>query len=196
MAMRFLNRYLFIGIGVGVVLTLAVFFGVGFIAYKTMLTPEKMEAMLQPPHFPDPSKASVLGQADLTWGFHGLDGSEVTLSDFRGKVVFLNFWATWCGPCVTEMPSIERLYDSLKGERVAFVLVSNENKDKVHRFMEKKQLHLPAYVRGEDLPDVFRRGSVPVTFILSPTGAIVFEHPGSARWDGEACRSFIRGLLR
>ena len=111
--MRFFNKYFFIGLGSGAVLTIALIFLAGYILFmRTMPSPEKIEAILRPPEFPNDQQVSVYEQTDR-WSIRTLEGAEVGLSQFKGKVVFLNFWATWCKPCINEMPSIQNLYDYL-----------------------------------------------------------------------------------
>ncbi len=93
--MRFLNKYFFIGLATGVLLTIAVLVVGGLIFVKTMSEimhedAEEVVAMLPAPKFPDHSNLSVYGQADYDWSIRALDGKELRLSDFKGKVVFLN----------------------------------------------------------------------------------------------------------
>lgn len=193
--MRFFNKYFFIGLGSGAVLTIALIFLAGYLLFmRTMPSPEKLEAMLRPPEFPSDQQVSVYEQTDR-WSIRTLEGTEVGLSQFKGKVVFLNFWATWCKPCVTEMSSIQNLYDYLKDEDVVFLLISKEKKETVQNFVEKKQFNFPVYLCADDLPNVFKSRGIPATFILDRDGVIVFKHVGSAKWDDESCRSFLRGLM-
>ena len=88
---------------------------------------------LSPPPFPQEESL-----ADIEWKLQSLDGVETSFSAFEGKVLFVNLWATWCGPCVTEMPSIQRLYERFPREEVAFLLVSDEPPDVVGEFAEEQ----------------------------------------------------------
>jgi thiol-disulfide isomerase/thioredoxin len=160
--------------------------GTGFVA---------SESVGSIPEFPAAQPLSIYGRADDTWTFTTLDGQSATLADFRGKVVFLNFWATWCGPCVAEMPSIERLRDALKDDPVEFVLVSEEEKDTIDRFIKRKQWRLTSYRTDVDTPPVFESFGIPTTYILNPDGLVVFKHVGMAQWDHESTVSFVRRLL-
>jgi thiol-disulfide isomerase/thioredoxin len=111
-------------------------------------------------------------------------------------VVFLNFWATWCPPCVGEMPSIQRLYDTLKDEEgVVFVCVSDEEPDTVRKFVEEKGYTFPVYTMEGERPEDFRGRGIPTTFILSQDGKISFRHIGSAKWDDQSSIDFIKNLL-
>lgn len=194
--MRFFNKYFFIGLASGVALTIAVIFVGGYIFIKTMSEDAKMmEAMLSAPNFPTSSQTSIYGQVDYGWTIRTLDGREIPLSEFKDKVIFINFWATWCKPCVVEMPSIQTLYDSLKNEAVAFLLISDENEKTVQKFLDEKRFTFPVYLRSKELPTVFKTMGIPATFILSRDGAVVFKHVGSAKWDDESSVSFLRGLM-
>lgn len=193
--MRFFNKHLFIGIGAGAVLTIALIFLAGYVLYLTMApSPEKMEAMLRPPEFPSNQQVSVYDQIE-GWSVRSLEGTEVELSQFKGRVVFVNFWATWCKPCVTEMPSIQSLYNHLKHEGVVFLLISEEKEETVQDFVDEKRYSFPVYLCAADRPPAFKSRGIPATFILDRDGEIVFKHVGSAKWDDKSCRSFLRGLL-
>ena len=117
------------------------------------------------------------------------------LSQFKGKVVFMNFWATWCRPCGAEKPTIQNLYNYLKNEDVVFLLISNEKKETVQAFVEKRKFTFPVYLYKDDLPNVLKSPGIPATFILDRDGVIVFKHVGLAKWDDESCWSFLRGLM-
>ena len=145
---------------------------------------------LSPPPFP---KEESL--ADIEWKFQSLDGQETSLSAFEGKVLFVNLWATWCGPCVVEMPSIQRLYEQFPQEDMAFLLVSDERSEVVEEFVQKKGWELPLYVSDDEKPSAFESRGIPATFILDRMGRIVFRHVGSARWDDESSVRFLNDLL-
>lgn len=134
------------------------------------------------------------GKADASWVLRTLDNQEVRLADFEGRVVFLNVWATWCRPCLVEMPGIQNLYEEFKGEGVVFLLVTTESPDHVRRFVTRQKWQLPVYTAPDDVPEVFASESIPTTFILNRRGEIVFKHVGAARWDTDECRRFLRGL--
>lgn len=149
---------------------------------------------LSPPQFPEPSELSTIGTADYSWSYRTLDGKEIMFSDSKGKVIFINFWATWCGPCKAEMPNIQSLYDSLKNKDIVFILVSDEDEETVRKFLDKSQYTFPVYLRDKELPEVFETRGIPATFIISRGGNVVFKHVGAAKWDDESSLSFIRSL--
>jgi thiol-disulfide isomerase/thioredoxin len=119
------------------------------------------------------------------WALFELDDKPASFARFRGQPVFLNIWATWCGPCVQEMPSIARLADDprLKGKDVAFVCVSIDDESvKVRRFLEGRHWRM-SFFRAEKIPPVFFTESIPATYIIAPDGRIAASEIGSARWD-------------
>jgi len=151
------------------------------------------DLMLSSPRFPDPDALSELGQADYGWAIQTLDGETVPFSNFQGQTVFLNIWASWCSPCAMEMPSIEKLHQSVDPSLVAFVILSREDRDVVRAFVERQPLDLPLYI-AEELPSVFESSAVPATFIIDPAGRIVFKHMGAVKWDGAASEAFLRDV--
>lgn len=194
--MRFFNRYFFIGLASGVLLTIVVIFVGGYFLVQIITEDAAMMGAKHPvPNFPPSSQISIYGQVDYGWTIRTLDGKEVTLSEFKDKVLFINLWATWCKPCVAEMPSIQTLYDSLKNEAVAFLLISDETEETVRKFLDRRQFTFPVYLRGEEVTTVFKTVGIPATFIVSRDGAVVFKHVGAAKWDDESCLSFLRGLM-
>jgi thiol-disulfide isomerase/thioredoxin len=116
------------------------------------------------------------------------------LGDLRGQVIFLNFWATWCPPCVAELPEIEKAYKKY-GNQVAFLLVTNEKPGTVEAFMEKHGYDLPVFYPGTKIPEVFESGSIPTTFIISREGKIVTRKTGAANWDSRATDRLFDALL-
>ncbi len=198
--MGFSYRDFFIGLGTGVVVTLLIivslFAALFYFGMKMGAgLPERVSA-LPAVEFPDPSRVTIYGQADANWAFRTLDGKPARLSEFHGKVVFLNFWATWCGPCVAEHPSIEKLRDTLKDDAVAFLLLSDEDEATVRDFVKQKGFSLPIYLSSRESPRVFRTSGIPATFILDPDGAVVYKHVGAGNWDDGSCVTFIRPFLQ
>ena len=192
--MSFFNRNFFAGLAAGVGLTFAFILAAGlllmFQARDQMADLDDRLGGLSPPPFPQEESL-----ADVEWKFQSLDGEETSLSAFEGKVLFVNLWATWCGPCVVEMPSIQRLYEQFPQEDVAFLLVSDERPDVVEEFVQEKGWELPLYVSKDEKPSAFKTLGIPATFILDREGRIVFRHVGSAAWDDESTVRFLTELL-
>jgi thiol-disulfide isomerase/thioredoxin len=146
------------------------------------------------PDLPMRTPLPVYGMADRGWTFHTLDGAPATLADFKGRVVVLNFWATWCGPCVAEMPSLDRLRKALAGDAVSFVLISDEDAATIRAFLAKKTFSLTSYRSEASPPGLFATDSIPTTFIVAPDGRVIIRHVGMARWDDPTTVTFIRSL--
>jgi thiol-disulfide isomerase/thioredoxin len=202
--MRIFNRDFFIGVGAGIVVTIFVLLllvvyymftlwlpGVNiFSSKRTSDKGQTLESRLEVPSFPSTTLA------DYDWIVRSLDGQDFKMAEVKGKVVFLNFWATWCPPCVAEMPSIQRLHEKLKDEGVVFVCISNEEASKVNQFAKEKGFTFPIYTMHGAPPLVFKTRGIPSTFILSPDGKIAFKHIGSAKWDDDQSIDFIKGLIK
>lgn len=127
--------------------------------------------------------------------FYFADESNKTTSIeyYRGKVVFLNVWASWCPPCIAEMPSIESLYADFKNDdEVEFLLISvDEDFEDAKEFVESRDLNLPIYhYRGKD-PDIFDSDVVPTTYVITPTGKIAMEKKGMAAYDSSEFVEFL-----
>jgi peroxiredoxin len=188
--MKFFNKNFFIGLGAGLILMIIIIIGARYFLIRSY-TPKpgkRVEFKLQPPPFPTQTKM------DYHWRVQGPDGEELDFVNIRGKVVFLNFWATWCFPCLAEMPCIQRLYDSIQSEEIVFMCVSDEDRKKVSNFVEENEFTFPLYSLVGEKPQIFQTRGIPATFIISRDGQIVFKHVGAAKWDDKTSIDFLRGL--
>jgi thiol-disulfide isomerase/thioredoxin len=114
-----------------------------------------------------------------------LEGNDVDLQSFKGKTIFLNFWATWCKPCIKEMPSIERARVQLEPQGFVFLAASDESLKRILKF-SKKIPHEFQIVRLEgDIFDLDVK-ALPTTFIIDGSGKIIFNEIGAREWDDEA----------
>lgn len=125
-----------------------------------------------------------------------LAGNRTNLRDFEGKTIFLNFWATWCPPCIAEMPNIQKLYtDFQDAEDIVFVMLSlDEDPEKARAFMERKEFTMPVYFLAGRQPGVYNSTVVPTTYVISPDGYIVTEKRGMANYNTTSFREFLSGL--
>ena len=182
------DRRFWMGFAAGIVLACLVLLPIGYYVASTLAV-DNIERVIGPPSFPPEL------QADYDWSLRRIDGSEVRMTDFKHKAVFLHFWATWCVPCVAELPGIQRLYDRFKGdERVAFGIISQESPDIVKYYADKKGYTFPLFVTEGDQPQVFKSDTLPSTFIISPNGKIAFSLAGTARWDDKETDRFFGRL--
>jgi peroxiredoxin len=146
-------------------------------------------------------KLSRLGSSEPTAEFSAAtpDGSTVRLGDLRGKVVLLNFWATWCEPCLEEMPAMERLARAY-GERGLAVLamsVDREGASVVRPFLKRHDLtFLVALDPQQAVARLYRIWALPSTVILNRKGVPLFAVQGSREWDGQAGHALFDGLLK
>lgn len=140
-------------------------------------------------------KQVLLTSNDYNWVLQDAKGEPVHFQDFKNRVVFLNFWATWCPPCVAELPEIRRAYEKY-GESVVFLLVTGQEPDVVHAFMEKYGYDLPVVYTVTPSPQVFEHTSIPTTYIISPEGKIVVKKKGAVNWDSKGTDRIVRQLLR
>ena len=128
-----------------------------------------------------------------------LAGKKVSLADFKGKVVFLNIWATWCAPCIEEMPSMERLYRELKDEdfEILAVSIDEAGADVVIPFMKKYRLSFPALSDNtETIKSLYQITGVPESFIIDKNGRIVEEVVGPRDWGSEGAIRYFRKLIQ
>jgi len=131
--------------------------------------------------------------------FTDLTGNRVRLADFEGRVVLLNFWATWCAPCIREMPSLDRLQAVLgdRGLSVAAVSIDRGGVKAIRRFAKRLGLaHLGLYHDPEGaLFRAFGVTGLPASFLIDPDGAILGAYAGPAEWDGPEARALIEFYL-
>lgn len=141
-----------------------------------------------------PTTAMDERPADYDFQLVNAGGKTVPFEEFRGKTVFVNLWATWCPPCIAEMPDIQQLYDTM-GEDVTFIMISLDKEPATAlQFVEKRRFTFPIYFPKYGLPVSYNSSSIPTTFILSPDGKIVSEHRGMAKYNTSGFRKFLLGL--
>jgi thiol-disulfide isomerase/thioredoxin len=130
-------------------------------------------------------------------GFTDNYGRTVQLSSLKGKVVFINFWATWCPPCLAELPAINTIYQKQgKDTRVVFLTVDvGNNLNSSVAFMAKHGYTLPVYAAASVLPDKLVGNTIPTTIILNKKGQIVFKHEGVANYDDTGFAAYLDHLI-
>lgn len=135
---------------------------------------------------------------DASYAFTLTDqnGKSVPFDKFKDKVVFMNIWATWCPPCIAEMPDINKLYNNIKTNKdIVFVMISTDDQfENAIKFANKKSFNFPIYQLESRLPDVYHTRSIPTTFVLSPQGRIVMKKSGMAEYNTEKFKRFLTGL--
>lgn len=136
----------------------------------------------------------VYGLADYDWTIRPLGGEPVGLEAFRGKVLVINLWASWCTPCIREMGSIERLRARLADTDVEFLIVAAEGERPVRRHLRKYPYDLPIYLEEEPIPAVFGMRGLPTSWVVDRQGRIVLLRHGEAVWDTDEIEAFVRAL--
>ncbi|MBY0433135.1 MAG: TlpA family protein disulfide reductase [Cyclobacteriaceae bacterium] len=136
---------------------------------------------------------------DFAFTIKNLEGNKIDFNTFKGKVVFLNLWATWCGPCRAEMAGIEKLYKNVNHDNIAFVMLSidkDADHGKIIKYIRSKEFTFPIYQPSGFLPNQLRVPSIPTTFIISKEGKIIKKEVGSMRYDKPKFQKFLEDLSR
>jgi cytochrome c biogenesis protein CcmG, thiol:disulfide interchange protein DsbE len=143
----------------------------------------------------DADKAIKTQAPDFT--LPDVSGKSVTLASLRGKVVLLNFWATWCPPCKAEMPSMNRLYNSLRERGLEVIAVSSDNSlSAVRDFLEKNRVDFRVvFDEKKSVTRQFHVFSMPTTFLIDKTGLIVEKLYGEYDWTDAEMKTRIEKLL-
>src|SRR6185437_7017191 len=133
-------------------------------------------------------EAPIKQQAGTDFSFSSHDGNINNISMLRGKVVFINFWASWCPPCRAEMPSINDLYKKLQSDTNFVFLSINEDDDKskANAYLENNDFSFPIFYASGNVPGEIFAGTLPTTIVLSKQGRIVLKHEGSAGYNTDS----------
>jgi thiol-disulfide isomerase/thioredoxin len=129
--------------------------------------------------------------------FTGADGKTVSTADLKGKVVFINFWATWCPPCRAEMPTLDALYRKLKDDNRFVFLFMNEdnNPQKANDYLQSNGYAFPLVVPAGTIPGELYSGTLPTTLVLDKEGKVVLKHEGLANYNTDKFLEQLKGLL-
>jgi thiol-disulfide isomerase/thioredoxin len=148
---------------------------------------------------PDLDKESNLAvndtypDADFTMSLLNSNGERVNMEDLRGKVIFLNIWATWCPPCVAEMPGINKLYKDVDKDKVAFIMLSvDQDFQKAVDFNSRKGYNFEVYAPAGGLPPLYQSSSIPTTYIIDAKGKLVLTHTGMGDYNTNKFREFLK----
>ncbi len=156
----------------------------------------RIKAMIIAPSVNSEKNTVQLSESNYNWELKSIDGNNVNFSDYKGKVIFLNFWATWCPPCVGEMPEIQKLYNLYKNNKnIQFLIVTNETVSKAQEFIRKREYNFPVFSSVSTTPSVFKSNVIPVTFIISKEGKILVNETGATNWSGKTTVELIEKLI-
>lgn len=131
---------------------------------------------------------------DFNWQLQDRNGQEINIKSFKGQVIVVNLWATWCPPCVAEMPSFQKLYNDY-GDKVIFLFIANDDPDKVDRFLAKNDYELPVFFQTSSAPEAMSSNALPTTYIINSRGNIVASKVGAADWNSSKVRSMLDDQL-
>ena len=140
-----------------------------------------------------------VGKPAPDFTFPGLDGKMISLSDHKGKAVLVNIWATWCGPCVDEMPSMEKLYQELRNKdfEILAISIDSDGAKVVAPFMQEYKLTFPALIDSEgSIKESYGVTGVPESFIIDQHGILVKKIIGATDWASSDAILFFRNLIQ
>ena len=160
-----------------------------------------LQSIIEPPEL----KAPTIEEMDINLvdfdmnllQFEDLEGSQFSLRDFKGKTLFINYWATWCNPCLAEMPSMVELYNQFKDNQdIVFLFLSKEDRNTIIDYLPKDETlsQLPLYKIITD-DELFSTRGIPTTFIVDSAGVVKVKDVGSAIWNDQSVVDFIYNIL-
>lgn len=161
---------------------------------------ERTKPLLDPPELPEGWQSldlEAMGDIGYDWSLESMEGEEVPATRFEDRVVLFDFWATWCSPCVAELPRFAKLEAAIPDDRrISLALVTDEDREPVRKFSQQ-------FVGLADLPVFFARSGIPgaiwpsvrpAAFIVDCQGRVVFRHVGPADWGSEEVVRFLERL--
>lgn len=125
-----------------------------------------------------------------------LDGRIESFAESRGKVRIVNVWATWCRPCVLELPSLAAMADSLAGEGVRVFAIAADRPDRVRRFLGRGIAAPPIWFEKDRLPRQWGRWAMPTTWVIDGNDRLLHVHYGAASWNDGPVLADLRRLIR
>lgn len=136
--------------------------------------------------------AVTLQDSDMDIELKGINAPNTNLKNLKGdKLIFLNFWGTWCPPCREEWPTIQKLYDSKKG-KIDFVLIAmQDEEEKVIKFMKDNNYSVPVYIAQSPISNTVLPKVFPTTFLLDKNGRILLKEDASKDWNSKSVHQFI-----
>ena len=128
-----------------------------------------------------------------------LDGKKVSLQDYRGKIVFLHFWATWCKPCIEEFPTIDRMYKEYKDKGLVVLAISIDKGDKgvVKSFVDKMGVRFPILLTSDgNIKRSYWTWGTPTSFLIDRNGKFIGRALGPRKWDSVEARALFDAALK
>ncbi len=146
----------------------------------------------------DTVRAAPDASTALDWAFSDLAGERVALERWRGRLLVVNFWATWCPPCLREIPAFIALQDRYADRGLQFVGIALDQSEAVTPFVADKSINYPVLIGNEDVVRFMQSlgngiGGLPYTAVIGADGAVLATHQGE--WQAEAAETALRGFL-
>lgn len=137
-----------------------------------------------------------IAPTDYDLDLQGINVPSTNLKNFEDKVVFLNFWGTWCPPCIKEWPSIQKLYDTKK-DKIDFVLIAmKDDETKVRKFLKENNYTVPVYIAQSPISEKILPKAFPTTFLLDNKGRILLKEDAYKDWMSSSSLQFINTLIK
>ena len=165
--------------------------GISILTGRALMETGVMDASAEEP--------AVAKKFNYNFTIKDLDGNVIDVNEFKGKTIFLNLWATWCGPCRMEMPSIQNLYNQVDNEKIMFIMLSIDQQSdygKVKSYIKDKEFTFPVYTPASILPNQLQVGMIPTTFVVDPEGRIVASERGAANYDTPEFKALLEKLVQ
>lgn len=139
---------------------------------------------------------SSFSDQDFDLDLKGINVPDTKLSQYKGEVIFLNFWGTWCAPCRTEWPTIESLYKA-KGSKMKFVLIAMQDKEEdVRKFVEENNYTAPVYIASSPLTPKLLPNVFPTTYIVGKSLQILKKEDSAEDWFSQSNQSFVDAVTK
>ena len=141
------------------------------------------------------TSAKSTTKADFRLKLINSKGEKVDMEKYRGKVIFINLWATWCPPCIAEMPSINDMYKDIDKDKVEVIMISLDQKfDKAIKYKDNKNYDFEIYAVDGRMPQMYSTQSIPTTYIIDSKGNLAMTHMGMADYNREDFKAYLKSL--
>ncbi|WP_111308185.1 TlpA family protein disulfide reductase [Confluentibacter sediminis] len=140
-------------------------------------------------------KETTARLTDYNWNLRNGNNTIYNLKEAKGRIILINFWATWCPPCIAEMPSLQKLYDDYK-DKIVFLFVTNDGLNEINPFLGKHGYTFDTYRPISNYSEIFDVTSIPRTFLIDKEGNIIVDESGAVNWSSDIVRNTIDGLLK
>ncbi|WP_372753304.1 TlpA family protein disulfide reductase [Mariniflexile sp.] len=141
------------------------------------------------------NKAKLDNIPHYNWKLSNENNAVFNFEEAKGKVVLINFWATWCPPCIAEMPSMQSLYNDYK-DKMLFLFVTNDEYSKINQFLTKNSYTFKVHRPASNYPEYFDIQTIPRTFLIDKNGNIVIDEDNAVNWNSDKIRNTINTLLK